>query len=136
VELVYKPMQQYPQRHRKLITGLYKLGMVHDWKKPAILKDATGNVIDVRQLRAEAAARRLAVEAAASAAAIPTTSGLTVAGEKVDVATTSFVDTSTPAEPQPPISKRKTKVGSKYSRLKGSSAAFLGSANQMHHDSK
>jgi ubiquitin fusion degradation protein 1 len=107
-----------------------------DGKKPAILKDATGNVIDVRQLRAEAAARRLAMEAAASAAAIPTTSGLTVAGEKVDVATTSFVDTSTPAEPQPPVSKRKTKVGSKYSRLKGSSAAFLGSANQMHHDSK
>ena len=97
-----------------------------DGKKPAVLKDATGNVVDVRQLRAEAAARRMAAEAEAAAAAIPVTSGLTVAGEKVNVAT----DLST--TPAAPISKRKTRVGSKYSRLKGSSSAFLGSANQMH----
>jgi ubiquitin fusion degradation protein 1 len=99
-----------------------------DGKKPAVLKDATGNVVDVRQLRAEAAARRAAAEATAAAVAIPVTSGLTVAGEKVDVASHVANNAATTA----PISKHKTKIGSKYSRLKGSSSAFLGSANQMH----
>ena len=104
-----------------------------DGKQPAALKDATGNVVDVRQLRAEAAARRAAAEAAQSAAAIPLTTGVTVAGEKVDVTassatTASNLNTSATLQPQ----QRKTRVGSKYSRLKGSSAAFIGSANQMH----
>ena len=109
-----------------------------DGKQPATLKDATGNVVDVRQLRAEAAARRLAAEAAISAAAIPLTTGVTVAGEKVDVTasssslsngTTQANNTNVVSQPQ---QQRKTRVGSKYSRLKGSSAAFIGSANQMH----
>lgn len=102
-----------------------------DGKQPATLKDATGNVVDVRQLRAEAAARRAATEAAKSAAAIPLTTGVTVAGEKVDVSSnvTTNGNASVPSsQPQ----QRKTRVGSKYSRLKGSSAAFNGSANQMH----
>jgi ubiquitin fusion degradation protein 1 len=101
-----------------------------DGKQPAVLKDSTGNVVDVRQLRAEAAARRAAAEAAASAAAIPITVGVTVSGNKVDLSNNNDTGTSIPTTAVPPT-KRKTRVGNKYSRLKGSSTAFLGSANQI-----
>jgi ubiquitin fusion degradation protein 1 len=99
-----------------------------DGKAPTVLKDATGSVVDVRQLRAEAAARRLAAEAAASHAAMPYTTGVTVSGEKVDVAVDQPSAAATAAASK---QQRKTRVGSKFSRLKGSSAAFIGSANQM-----
>ena len=108
-----------------------------DGKQPATLKDATGNVVDVRQLRAEAVARRATEEAVKSAAMIPLTTGVTVAGEKVDVSlsnatTTTTTNASTSSVPSSSSQPRKTRIGSKYSRLKGSSAAFNGSANQMH----
>ncbi|CAB9503786.1 Ubiquitin recognition factor in ER-associated degradation protein 1 [Seminavis robusta] len=45
-----------------------------DGKKPAELQDAQGNVVDVRKLRAEAAARR-AAEAAAAGSAMASTAG-------------------------------------------------------------
>jgi ubiquitin fusion degradation protein 1 len=92
-----------------------------DGKPPAQITDAAGNVMDVRKVRAEAAARR--AEAAAKAnSALATTAGKTIAGEVVEAAVQVSV----------PVSKRKTKVGSKYSRLKQSGVAFQGSANTMN----
>lgn len=94
-----------------------------DGKTPADLKDSEGNVVDVRKLRAEAAARR--AEAAAKAAAgsaMQTSSGKTVKGELVAAAA---------QKPADPVSKRKTRIGSKFSRLKQSGVAFQGSANTM-----
>lgn len=87
-----------------------------DGKKPAVLKDASGNEVDIRKLRAEAAAKRMQESALAQQA------GTTVSGEKVEpsVAATAVI-------------KRKNKrVGGKFSRLKAN--AFQGSANQF--DSK
>lgn len=96
-----------------------------DGKKPAELKDAEGNVVDVRKLRAEAAARR-AEEAARAAAdsALNKTVGKNLNGEVVEAA-------AVPAVRAAPVSKRKTKVGGKFSRLKQSGVAFQGSANTM-----
>lgn len=96
-----------------------------DGKKPADLKDAEGNVVDVRKIRAEAAARR--AEAAAKRAAesaMQTSSGKNLNGEVVAAAVA-------PAKPAAPVSKRKTRVGNKFSRLKQSGVAFQGSANTM-----
>jgi Ubiquitin fusion degradation protein UFD1 len=93
-----------------------------DGRAPAELKDASGNILDVRKLRAEAAARRAEAEAKAKAnSALQTTAGKTVAGEVV----------AAPAQATVPVSKRKTRVGGKYSRLKQSGVAFQGSANTM-----
>ena len=94
-----------------------------DGKTAAQRKDAEGNVVDVRKLRAEAAARR-AEEAAKAAPVMGTSAGKTVAGETV-------VASEAPAAPSVPVSKRKKRVGSKFSRLKGSSTAFQGNANTM-----
>jgi hypothetical protein len=82
-----------------------------DGKAPATLKDKEGNVIDICKLRAEAAAQRLQQQQQqqqANAAA----HGATEAGPPV-------------------VAKRKPIVGSKYSRLKQSAAAFHGSAGTM-----
>jgi ubiquitin fusion degradation protein 1 len=85
-----------------------------DGKKPAVLKDAAGNEVDVRKIRAEAAARRMQESALAQRA------GTTVSGEKVE-----------PSAAPPPVVVRKNKrVGGKYSQLKAN--AFQGSANQFH----
>lgn len=95
-----------------------------DGKKPADLKDAEGNVVDVSKLRAEAAARR--AEAAAKAAAesaMQTSAGKNLNGEVVAAA-------AAPAK-SGAVSKRKTRVGHKFSRLKQSGVAFQGSANTM-----
>ena len=87
-----------------------------DGKAPAVLKDKDGSEVDVRKLRAEAAAKRAAAAAAQSSA-------------------TTFSDLSKPEEAPTsdtaPVSKRKSRVGSKYSKLKGASKAFQGSANTM-----
>jgi ubiquitin fusion degradation protein 1 len=92
-----------------------------DGKTPTVLKDKDGNEVDVRKLRAEAAARR--AEAAVAAQATMSSSGKTLNGETV----------AQPAAAAAPISKRKTKLGNKYSRLKqsGANIAFSGSANNM-----
>jgi hypothetical protein len=86
-----------------------------DGKPPAVLKDKDGNEVDVRKLRAEAAARR--------------------AAEQQQQAASSWKDLSKPEEAPKsetaPVSKRKSKIGSKYSRLKGSTKAFQGSANSI-----
>lgn len=95
-----------------------------DGKTPAELKDAAGNVVDVRKLRAEAAAKR----AAAAAAAVPTmaagSAGVTVSGDVVAAQ-------QGPAAPSAAVSKRKTRVGSKFSKLKGANTTFQGNANSM-----
>ena len=92
-----------------------------DGKTPSELKDASGNVVDVRKLRAEAAARR--AEAAAKAgSAMASTAGKTIAGEVVAPAA---------VQTEVPVSKRKTRVGTKFSRLKQSGIAFQGSPNTM-----
>lgn len=77
-----------------------------DGKSPASLKDKEGKEVDIRKLRAEAAARR--AEALAASQAKMTGSGKTLTGEQAPAA-------ATPPVPRAPVSKRKTKVGSKYS---------------------
>jgi len=93
-----------------------------DGKKASALKDKDGNEVDVRKLRAEAAARR--AEALAAAQARMSGSGKTLTGEAAPAS-------DVPAAPEVPVSKRKTKVGGKFSRLKQSSMAFKGSANKL-----
>jgi ubiquitin fusion degradation protein 1 len=99
-----------------------------DGKSPSVLKDKDGNEVDVRKLRAEAAARR-AEAAAAASASMMASSGKTLHGEEVppDSAAAQNI-----LGPTVPASKRKTKVGSKYSRLKQSGIAFKGSANNLN----
>lgn len=93
-----------------------------DGKNPSALKDKEGNEVDIRKVRAEAAARR--AEAAAAAQARMTATGKTLTGKEV----AHEVKKTTPAVP---VSKRKTKIGGKYSRLKTTGAAFEGASNSM-----
>jgi ubiquitin fusion degradation protein 1 len=80
-----------------------------DGKTPAALRDKTGQELDVRQLRAEAAAARMQQQ--------------------------TTINGSASLRQQPAVvSKRKPRVGSKYARLKSGSAAFHGSAHQMQDD--
>jgi len=93
-----------------------------DGKAPAPLKDTEGNEVDVRRLRAEAAARRAAAAAKAAAEAsslppLPTAAAGEGAAEQ--------------KPPAVPVSKRKSRVAGKYSRLNKSNAAFQGSANKI-----
>ena len=95
-----------------------------DGKKPAVLKDKEGNEVDVRRLRAEAAARRAEAAAKAQPASL-SGAGKTLNGDTVSEETQKSAASA-------PASKRKTRVGSKYSRLKQSGVAFKGSANTMN----
>lgn len=90
-----------------------------DGKTPTELKDAEGNKIDVRKLRAEAAARRAAD--AAAQLSVPST-GKTLAGVEVEAQNPVTGNTA---------SSRKSRVGSKFSRLKTSTTSFQGSANSF-----
>ena len=94
-----------------------------DGKKPTTLKDKDGTEVDIRKLRAEAAAKRAEAMAAAQAH-LASSAGKTVSGEHV------APDTSV-APKAAPVSKRKTKVGNKFSKLKQSNMAFKGSANNL-----
>uniref|UniRef100_A0A7S2A2U1 Uncharacterized protein n=1 Tax=Trieres chinensis TaxID=1514140 RepID=A0A7S2A2U1_TRICV len=88
-----------------------------DGKAPAPLKDRSGQELDLRKLRAEAAARRAA--AAAKEASASSLSGASMASSKEDE-----------KKPAGIVSKRKTRTGNKFSRLKKSGAsAFIGSGN-------
>ncbi|KAL3905574.1 MAG: hypothetical protein SGILL_009623, partial [Bacillariaceae sp.] len=98
-----------------------------DGKTPTTLKDKDGNEVDIRKLRAEAAAKR-AEAAAASSANLMTSSGKNLQGEDIAPDAEAVKRAAASAAPK---SKRKTKVGSKYSKLKNSGAAFQGSANNM-----
>lgn len=96
-----------------------------DGKSPTVLRDRDGNEVDVRKLRAEAAARRAAA-AAARSGTLPSSGGNTLQGQEVPPAAASLE-----TDPVTVVSKRKTKVGSKYSRLKSGNVAFKGSANNL-----
>ena len=92
-----------------------------DGKSAPELKDAKGNVVDIRALRAEAAARR--AEQMKQNNSLMSMEGKTVAGEA-----------AAPEEPKAApavVSKRKPRVKGKYSKLKQSGAAFQGSANSF-----
>jgi ubiquitin fusion degradation protein 1 len=112
-----------------------------DGKQATPLKDTSGNVVDIRKVRAEAAQRRAAEQADAVAKSLPAT-GRTVTGQTVSNANDIIVESATTtterdtlaaaaavmsrALPAATLSKRTSRVGSKYSKLKSSSAAFGG----------
>jgi hypothetical protein len=93
-----------------------------DGKAPTALKDKSGQEVDLRKIRAEAAARRAAEEA--KNVALPVT-GKTIKGEEV------VVKAPTAGDGGPPVRKNKSRVGGKFSKLKSGGAAFQGSSNQM-----
>ena len=95
-----------------------------DGKAPTPLKDKAGEEVDVRKIRAEAAARRAAALAKATAA-LPTT-GMTIKGEEVKVDNSAAAPTTGSA----PVRKNRSRVGGKYSKLKNATT-FQGSSNQM-----
>jgi len=102
-----------------------------DGKSPSVLKDKDGNEIDVRKLRAEAAAKRaeaLAVAAAAGTKKMMISTGKNLQGEEIPPDAEALQRASATSIL---TSKRKTKVGSKYSRLKKTGIAFKGSANKL-----
>lgn len=88
-----------------------------DGKKPAELKDKEGNVLDEQEIRRQAALRAAQARAATASSASSTTN--------------TSSDGNTAAAAAAPKSKRKTRVGSKFSRLKQSGVAFQGAANHM-----
>jgi len=99
-----------------------------DGKSPSSLKDKDGNEVDIRKLRAEAAARRAEALAASMSAGVQNmnaSSGKNLLGEEIaaDAQAVQRVSASTASK-----SKRKTKVGNKYSRLK-KNTTFGGSSN-------
>lgn len=100
-----------------------------DGKKPAVLKDSQGNEIDIRKVRAEAAARRLeALKEEGSVRSMP--SGGKMVNGKVVEESPDLNPGSAAAAAAPMAAKRKSRVGSKYSKLKQSGGfAFQGSAN-------
>jgi ubiquitin fusion degradation protein 1 len=117
-----------------------------DGKAAPALRDSSGQEVDVRRLRAEAAARRAEAAAAAqratassssSSSLSPTEGGKTLNG-KPPAAADEASNGGGSADPAPsaaaasaPVSKRKT-LGGKYSRLKQSGVAFHGSANTFN----
>mmetsp|Transcript_37242 Transcript_37242/g.78018 ORF Transcript_37242/g.78018 Transcript_37242/m.78018 type:complete len:283 (+) Transcript_37242:521-1369(+) len=98
-----------------------------DGKSPAPLKDKSGAEVDVRKIRAEAAARR-AAEMAKSTASLPTT-GKTIKGEvvRVDNGAAAVAVSGRVL----PTRKNKSRVGGKFSKLKGGGTAFHGGSNQF-----
>jgi len=102
-----------------------------DGKSPSVLKDKDGNEVDVRKLRAEAAAKRaeaLAAAATAGTKKMLTSTGKNLQGEEIPPDADAVEAAAASAVP---TSKRKTKVGSKYSRLKKTGIAFKGSSNKL-----
>jgi len=90
-----------------------------DGKKTAPLKSKEGHVLDVRALRAEAAAKRLA--ATTSSVTMPE-KGMTLKG--------ASVSTNSTEKPKTAASQRKSRIGTKYSKLKPACGfAFEGSSN-------
>lgn len=101
-----------------------------DGKSPSSLKDKDGNEVDIRRLRAEAAARRAEAQAAAVSAGtkkMNASTGKNLLGEEISPDAAAVQRASAAAAP---ASKRKTKVGSKYSRLK-KNTTFQGSSYKM-----
>jgi len=102
-----------------------------DGKSPSVLKDKDGNEVDVRKVRAEAAAKRAKALAAATSIGkqkMMASTGKNLQGEEVGPDAETLQHAVSTAVP---TSKRKTKVGSKYSRLKKAGMAFEGTANKL-----
>jgi len=100
-----------------------------DGKKPSILKDSQGNEVDVRKLRAEAAARRLEAKKGDKVSSMPS-GGKMVNGKVVEHIDDSSDATSEAKKAGAAKTGRKSRIGSKYSKLKQSGGfAFQGSAN-------
>eukprot|EP00977_Amphora_coffeiformis_P021147 scaffold8896_cov162-Amphora_coffeaeformis.AAC.4 len=96
-----------------------------DGKKAAPLKEAaTGKELNVHELRAKAAEERRKQMEAENAAALALQGGKMLNGQQ-PAADTTQEEKKTPTI----VSKRKTKVGGKFSRLKQTTSAFQGSAN-------
>jgi ubiquitin fusion degradation protein 1 len=116
-----------------------------DGKAATPLRDTAGNTIDIRALRAEAAARRIIVQQeAASASSLAKTTGLTLNGKPPSAPSSGASDhPDVLADPvlaaalasvtsaAAPVSKRKPRLGSKYSKLKSGTTTFGGSANAL-----
>jgi ubiquitin fusion degradation protein 1 len=111
-----------------------------DGKQPTPLKDTAGNEVDIRRLRAEAAAKRAeaaAKEALAASgrggagAAAPSLHNGSLIGGQTLSGKAATIPENAEVTPTVPISKRKT-IGSKYSRLKKSAGAFDGSGSALH----
>lgn len=95
-----------------------------DGKAATTLKDKDGNEIDVKKLRAEAAAKRL--EAMKAAQNLPSaTTGITVSGKIVEL------EDNIDKPPTAPVAKHKSRIGGKYSKIKQGGMAFGGAANHM-----
>jgi ubiquitin fusion degradation protein 1 len=92
-----------------------------DGKAPALLKDADGSEVDVRQLRAEAAAKRAAEMEKQQREQSSSSSIGAMASSASNMESTAA----------PVVPNRKSRVGSKYSRLKASASAFGGSAQSI-----
>lgn len=109
-----------------------------DGKNPAPLKDTSGNVIDIREVRAEAARRRAEQTERELSMKLPSV-GKTVSGETTTIVpssmssmTSSENGSSTNAATSATlVSKRTKRVGSKYSSLKNGTSAFGGSSNHF-----
>jgi ubiquitin fusion degradation protein 1 len=96
-----------------------------DGKEAPALKDGSGRALNVRELRAAAALKRER-EQAVHLAAGANGGGNTLSGKEAADVSVAAAAAAVPA-PQ----KRKSRVGSKFSKLKPSTAAFRGSANSM-----
>jgi ubiquitin fusion degradation protein 1 len=96
-----------------------------DGKAAPVLRDEAGRELNVRELRAAAAAKRAAEQAVAMAAGA-NGGGNTLSGKEA-----ATVSVAAAAAAVQPVQKRKSRVGSKFSKLKPSTAAFRGSANSM-----
>jgi hypothetical protein len=95
-----------------------------DGKAPTALKDKSGAEVDLRKIRAEAAARRAAEQAKNTA--LPAV-GKTIKGEEVMVEAPA----SGGGEGGPPVRKNKSRIGGKYSKLKSGGSAFHGGSNRF-----
>lgn len=93
-----------------------------DGKAPAPLIDSSGKEVDIRAVRAEAAARRLLMQQQSQ--------GSSMNGSGRTTSTVNSASDTPPPELTKVESKRKSRVAGKYSKLK-SSTAFQGSANLL-----
>lgn len=101
-----------------------------DGKSPTALKDKEGNIVDVRKVRAEAAAKRLAALEAETNKKFPAMNNTkTLAGDNTNYNGTSNENNNSDNSSLAVVKPRKSRIGSKYSKRKGSSMAFGGTAH-------